>query len=150
MSSSEKRSGTRSVLLIGFVLLVLGALVGFVPIVVCPLNSLLVYTPHQCPLCRDRGRITLPDWWRNKGFPKSAWEGMEIGAIETSGFIKVNISRALGMIPLRKGMLYTNQGRIDSAQGLWDTGWFGKVHILPGPDPVSAGKVILRIVVEEK
>lgn len=117
-------------LLAGLVLLTLGGLWAFLPLLECPVDKYLVHTDLRCPRCDGRGRITLLN--RMRYGPPSAppWEGMKISWIEGTGFSRTNFRSALDLVDIFGGVPIHNPKRVAAAKTLLDTGNYEKVAVV--------------------
>src|SRR6185503_11108302 len=144
------RPGSTSFLLIGVVVLTLGGLWAFLPLLQCPLDPYLVYTDIPCPRCNGRGRITIFNRMRHGPQAAAKWEGMKICWIEGTGFIKTNFRHALDLADIFGGVPTNNKKRIAAAQALMDTGRYDKVTVVVEFSPYIGGGASVRVSVIER
>ena len=139
------------------VLIPLGAaalLVAVIPLAECPQPR--HRNPHGgawgkylCFRCKDSGRVTLLNKWRDGTDRLEYWEGMEISTINQSGFVKTNAQRGLNIAGIRIGMRMTDRLRKDAWKELWETGSYESVDLRVRVDLTMPGKVVLELVVKE-
>jgi hypothetical protein len=132
------------------VLLTLGGIGAFLPLIQCPLDPYLVYTDLPCPRCDGRGRITFLNRMRHGPQAAPPWEGMKIGWIEGSGFTRTNFRAALDLADIFGGVPTDNQKRIAAAETLLGTGQYDKVTVVMGKSPHVPGRASVTISVIER
>ena len=133
-------------LLAGLVLLALGGVWIFLPVLTCPLEPYLSYTDLRCPRCDGRGRITLFNRMRNGAQAVPPWEGVKVGWIEGSGFDRTNFRSALDLADIFSGVPISNQKRIAAAKTLLDTGRYDKVSVVVERSSSFGAKVTVSVV----
>ena len=145
-----KRS-SGSVLLVGLIVLCTAGIIGFLPLLNCPLDRFLEYTDVWCPLCAGRTRITLVQRWKCGSTPDAAkWEGMKLDWIEGKGFKKTKFRQALDYAGIFGGLPFTNQQRVNAAKALLATGCYTKVVVRAEASSSSPGTVRLDFIVLER
>jgi hypothetical protein len=148
METGSKHSNAASFLLAGLVLLTLGGLWAFLPVLQCPLDPYLAYTDLPCPRCKGRGRITLFSRMRLEPQTAPAWESMKVNWIEGTGFDKTNFRSALDLADIFGGLPMSNQKRVAAAQTLLDTGRYDKVRVIIDENRFPPGARVRVEVVE--
>ena len=137
-----------SLLLAVLVLLTLGGMWAFLPVLQCPLDPYFAFTDVPCPRCNGRGRITLYSRMRLGPRTAPAWESMRVNWIEGTGFDKTNFRSALDLGDIFGGLPMSNQKRVAAAQTLLDTGRYDKVKIIVDENNFPPGARVRVEVVE--
>lgn len=105
---------------------------------------------YACFRCEDRGRISLLNRWRDGGDSFHPWEGMEISAVSTIGFVKTPSQAVLDRIGLRPGVPMT--GRLDRRAyvTLMTSGNYEDVQVTVTRDLTKPGRVAVELSVAER
>lgn len=105
---------------------------------------------YFCHRCKDSGRITFLNLWRDGRDAGERWEGMEISTISCVGFQKTDRQRALDVSGLRSGNRMTRRLRNDAFDALWGMELYYNVDIRVGLEPNKPGKVAVDLMVVER
>src|SRR5260221_9504689 len=130
MADAVSSSHGTTFLIVAVVLLVTVGVVGFLPVLDCPLDPYIEYGSVPCPRCSARGRVTLFNRWREGGRPLLLWEGKKLDWIEGHGFQQTTFRLALDHANVFGGLPFTNDKRIAAAKALLATGYYESVCVV--------------------
>lgn len=149
MADAAPSSHGTTFLIVAVVLIVGIGVVGFLPLLDCPLDPYCVYSGITCPRCKGRGRITLFKRWRAGGKPQVLWEGKKLDWIEGYGFQQTTFRLALDHADVFGGLPFTNEKRIAAAKALMATGYYESVCLV-GSSRSSGATAGVSITVVER
>jgi len=149
MADAAPSSHGTTFLIVAVVLVVTVGVVGFLPVLDCPLDPYMDYSGITCPRCSARRRITLFNRWREGGRPMLLWEGKKLDWIEGHGFRQTTFRLALDHANVFGGLPFTNDQRIAAAKALLATGYYESVCVV-GSSRSSGNTAGVKITVIER
>jgi len=129
MADARPSSHGTTFLIVAVILVVTVGVVGFLPILDCPIHSYYEYNGPPCERGNGRGRITLFNRWYVGGKPPVVWEGKKLNWIEGHGFERTTFRLALDHADLFGGLPLSNEKRIAAAKALMATGYYDSIIV---------------------